>query len=125
MKRNIATSIILTIVTCGIYAFFWIVGINSDINRLSKEQGTDGFLVIILSLVTGGLYLYYWLYQMSIRLIRVQKEHGIVPAVGSEWVFTLLPLAGLGIVSYAFMQDGINKIVDIESSGQPITNINA
>lgn len=37
-QRNIALSIVLTVVTCGIYWLYWLSCLTNDIHRLSGEK---------------------------------------------------------------------------------------
>ena len=55
-KRGVFVSLLLTIITCGIYAYFWIGSLSNDISDCLGEQrngAMDGFLTFI----TCGLYL--------------------------------------------------------------------
>ena len=106
-RREIAISIILSLVTCGIYGLIWLAGLNDDINSLSGENGaTSGGMVVLLSIVTCGIYLLYWYYTAGKRLKTVTGETG-----SDEILYLVLGLFGLGIISMALMQDKVNKIV--------------
>lgn len=41
-NRNVALYIVLSIVTCGIFALYWFVCIADDANTLSNNKGTSG-----------------------------------------------------------------------------------
>ena len=71
-RRSIGLAIVLSIITCGIYALYWIGKINDDVNVLSGEtQATSGGMVLLLSIVTCGIYELYWLYKMGERCDRI------------------------------------------------------
>lgn len=56
-QRNIAVSIILTIVTCGIYGIVWFVMLNDEIRNASKDYGMpSGGVAFLLTIVTCGIY---------------------------------------------------------------------
>lgn len=41
-KRNIALSIIFTLITCGIYGLYWFVCLTDETNQAAGEQKTTG-----------------------------------------------------------------------------------
>ena len=107
-RRSIGLAIVLSIITCGIYALYWIVKINDDVNALSGEtQATSGGMVLLLSIVTCGIYELYWLYKMGERCDRIKGN-----ASGSNnVVYLILGIFGLSIVSLCLIQDTLNKAV--------------
>jgi hypothetical protein len=63
--------ILLTMVTCGIYGYYMIYKLASDVNQICAEDGDKvGGLgtYILLSIVTCGFYSFYWLYKIQNRL---------------------------------------------------------
>ena len=105
--RKIATCIILSFVTCGIYGIYWMIKLNDDINSLSGQPGRSGGMVILLSLVTCGVYGVYWMWTMGKKTDIIKGD----PSGSSHIMFLLVTCVGLGIVAYAMMQDTINKAV--------------
>ena len=60
-KRSVALAIILSIVTCGIYAIYWQVCLVNDMNKVSKKENAKGGVVVfLLSLITCSIYWLYW-----------------------------------------------------------------
>ena len=107
--RNLVTSIILSIVTCGIYGIYWFIVLTDEINLLTKEEkDLSGALSFVLSLVTCGIYSYIWAYKMGQK---VDKLNGNKDG-SSGILYLLLVLFGLGIVNYALIQETINKTVE-------------
>lgn len=52
-KRNLAVSIILTIVTCGIYGIYWFIVMTDDTKNVSGDiNGASGGVAFLLTLVT-------------------------------------------------------------------------
>lgn len=107
-NRSIAVSIILSLVTCGFYSWYWLVCLNDDLNKLTKREDTSGGVVLILTLVTCGIYGWYWLYKSGEKVDYLKQANGETPA-SSAIVYLLLGIFGLGIISYALIQDEINK----------------
>lgn len=108
VPRNIAVAIILLIVTCGIYGWYWIIKVNDEVNQLSGDyQATSGVMVLLLSIVTCGIYSWYWQYKMGERCDRINH----VPHGNSGILYLILSLFGLGIIGICLMQDTINKAV--------------
>lgn len=108
-NRNIALCIVLSIITCGIYGLYWLVVLNDDVNLVSKEPNpTSGGMVLLLTIVTCGIYGWYWLYKQGEKLDRADGGSS------SGILYLVLGFVGLAIVSYALMQDRLNKF-----SGNP------
>ena len=106
-ERNIPVSIMLTIVTCGIYGLYWIAKINDEMDMLvDDESNISGALVVALSIVTCGIYMIYWNYKMGTK---VDELKGTNASTGILYlVFSCL---GLGIIVLAIIQDEINKVI--------------
>ena len=116
--REIALCIIFSIITCGIYGWYWIYKMNEEINTISNHpEDTSGGLVILLSIITCGIYGIYWSYKMGEKLSEYYKASGNSGDRDLGILFLILMLANYfscavcGVVCYGLMQDNINKIV--------------
>lgn len=108
-QRNIAVSIILSIITCGIYGIYWMIVLNDEINTLTNDNtALSGGMVFLLSLVTCGIYSFVWMYQMGEKLDRYYVSKG-EPSGSRGILYIILSILGFGIISYALMQDSLNK----------------
>lgn len=106
-KRNIAVSIILSFITCGIYGIYWMIKLNDEINELVGDtQATSGGVVYILSLITCGIYGLYWMYKMGEKCDKIKNSNS-----STGVVYLILGLFGLSIINYCLMQDTINKAI--------------
>ncbi|MCR5789582.1 MAG: DUF4234 domain-containing protein [Lachnospiraceae bacterium] len=107
--RNIAVCIILSLITCGIYALYWMYVLNEDVSAVAGEEPqTSGGLVILFSIITCGIYMWYWLYKEGELVSNIKVKNG--SAAGSDAVvFLILAIFGLSIVDLALMQDAVNK----------------
>lgn len=101
--RSIVMYIILTIITLGIYGYYFIYKLAQDVNEMCKDDGqkTGGLVAfILLSFVTCGLYAYYWYYQVANRLQANAPKYGItVTESGSTillWCLIGLLVCGIG-----------------------------
>ena len=107
--RNIALCIVFSIITFGIYALYWFVCLTNDANQESGQtDATSGGVALLLTIVTCNIYGWFWAYKMGEKIDAIKTKNG-QPAGNSSILFLLLQLCGLGIVSYAIMQDTINK----------------
>ena len=75
-ERNLAVSIILSIVTCGIYGLYWFVKLTDETKYLTGTDGADGIVALLLTLVTCGIYGWYWNYKLGERVDMLKKNRG-------------------------------------------------
>ncbi len=107
-KRDIAISIILTIVTCGIYGLYWCACLNDELKHEAKEDGfTSGGMVVLLSIVTCGIYTIYWSYKMGEFVDKTKKNTD-----NTGILYLILSLIGFDIVVYALIQNELNKKIE-------------
>lgn len=112
VRRNIAVCIVLSIVTCGIYGLYWLVCLANDTNiACGDRNGTSGGMVLLFSIITCGIYLFYFMYKQGVKLEAAKGNPG-GSASGSGILYLVLTFFGLSIVSYALMQDELNKLSD-------------
>lgn len=109
-RREIAVCIILSIVTCGIYGIYWFICLTDDTNYIAGRQDTSGGMAFLFTLLTCGIYSLYWMYKQGEKLDNVKTAHGM-PSSNSGILYLILAVFGLSIVSYALMQDSINKML--------------
>lgn len=78
--RNLLVYILLTIITCGIYSYYFIYSVAQDVNTACEGDGeTTGGLVafILLSFITCGIYSWYWQYKLGNRLASNAPRFGL------------------------------------------------
>lgn len=111
-RRPVATAIILTIITCGIYGIYWMIKLNDEVNAVNgSTTDTSGGIVFLLSIVTCGIYMLYWMYKMGEKLDMIHARKGF-PTQSRGILYLILSIFGLSIVSYALIQDSLNKAID-------------
>lgn len=106
-NRNIATHIILSIITCGIYGIFWVIKMGRDAVRI-KDVNDSGTLEIVLMIFFPfiGFFLAEKKFAEGCQMYGVPHEDRSV-------LYLVLGLFGLGIVNYALMQSDLNKLADM------------
>ena len=112
-ERNIATNVILSIVTCGIYGIFWFIQLTDDTSRVSDDKSMSGGMSFLLSLVTCGIYSVYWAYKMGKNLYQTKLDKDL-RAQDNSILYLVLQLFGLGIANYCLMQNELNDIAQTQ-----------
>lgn len=108
-NRSIVLSIILSIITCGIYGLFWYAFMVDDANKVSGEyDSTSGGLTILYSLLTCGLYKIYWSYKVGKQLYNAGLNYG-KDISDNSILYLILSLFGLSIISDALIQNDLNS----------------
>lgn len=78
--RNLVTYIVLNIITCGIYGYYFLYKMAEDANIICADDGktTSGLVTfIVLSFVTCSLYALYWYYSLGNRLAENAPRYGL------------------------------------------------
>ena len=109
-NKSIATAIILSIVTCGIYGIIWYINLVNDVNKICNDDKSNqsGGTVFLLTLVTCGIYGIIWFYQAGKRMYEVGPKYGIQISDNSV-IYLVLMLFGLGIVNFCLVQSDLNR----------------
>lgn len=110
-KKNIATQIILSIITCGIYGIIWFITLTDDAANASDDHSMSGGVALLLTIVTCGIYGIYWAYKMG-KIMAAAKEKAGLSSSDNSILYLVLQLFGLGIVNYCLIQSDLNEIID-------------
>lgn len=102
IKRSIASCIILSFVTCGIYSIFWWINLNNDF-AIKNNENANGVMVVFLSFITCGIYSLIWFYQMGKN---IEKAGG----KNEGFLYLILTILGFGLVSLALIQNQENEL---------------
>ncbi|ROR27192.1 uncharacterized protein DUF4234 [Mobilisporobacter senegalensis] len=110
-QRDIAISVILSIITCGIYGIYWMIVLTDDIAKASDDYSVSGGMAFLLSLITCGIYSIYWAYKMGQNITIAKQKRGMdTNGQDMSIIYLLLQVFGLGIVNYCLMQSELNKM---------------
>ena len=109
--RNFLLVVIFSILTCGIYGFYFIHTMAKDINIICAGDGekTAGLAEYILfSILTCGIYAYIWDYKFEDRLVRNGLRYGVlISESGSTvllWKLFGTFLCGIGLIMAPYIQ---------------------
>lgn len=78
--RSLLAYILLTLITCGIYSWYFIYALARDVNVACAGDGkqTAGLVkFILLSLITCGIYSFIWYYGLGNRLAANAPRYGM------------------------------------------------
>ncbi len=106
--RSIITYLLLSLITFGIYAIWFLHRMTKDINELCREDGnrTPGVLALVLfSLLTCGLYGLFWWYRVGDILAVAVRKRNLNSSVSGSGVLICFVLGYFvfGIASWVGM----------------------
>ncbi len=108
-ERDIATCVILSFITCGIYGLYWYAMMSDESNELSDITTASGGMAILYMILSCGIYYFYWNYKMGQKLYLAGKRYGI-DISDNAGLYLILSLLGLGIVSECLIQSDLNRL---------------
>ena len=108
--RSIAVSILLTLITCGIYMFYWQYKQMVTLNAWLKRDEYSFWLCFFLSLLTCRTFGIYYEYKMANGINEVRAAEGKWVDSSLAVLSVLLTIFGLGMVSRAIQQEHVNNL---------------
>ena len=109
LKRSIPLALVLSVVTCGIYAIYWCVKLTDEANEITGDRNaTSGIMAFVFSLVTCGIYMVYWSYKMGEKVDQIKG----LRSGNTGILYLILSIFGLLLVNQALIQDTINDRLD-------------
>ncbi len=112
-NRDIVTSVILTVITCGFYGFYWLSELTDDCGDASGDHSISGGMSVLLWLITCGIYSWYWSYQMGKR-IRVAQEKRHLPVTDNSTLYLIFSIFKLDIVNWILLQSDLNQLAEFD-----------
>lgn len=106
-KRKVEVSLILSLLTFGLYSLYWKYLTVKNIKALKKEN--SGFVSEYLCLIFVPFYSLYWWYTRGEEVKKELKKHNQT-AYGNGTIFIILELLGLNFVSLFIMQKNFNAL---------------
>jgi len=103
-------AIIFSILTCGIYLYYWFYQIMSSHYHLTGRRDTAG-MDLVLGLVTCGIYFIYMGYKMG-KLEAEIYDNYADRSKDDSILYIILNIFGMFIITYAIVQSNLNYIVD-------------
>lgn len=117
-RRNIGLNVVLSIITCGIYAIYWFYQIAQDFENTQTpgKVNMSAGMIILLDILTCGIYGYYVYYKWGAQTPEVFALYGRQKEDKSI-LYLLLSIFGLGIVNICLIQNDLNELAD--AGGMP------
>ena len=106
-RRNLAASIIFTIITCGIYGLFWAYFMGKEAIRVYDEDDSGTLEIVLMILLPFiGFFL------MERKFYEAHQRMGITNKSDNSIIYLILGIFGLAIIDYALFQNDLNKLAD-------------
>lgn len=117
-KRSFLQYILLSVVTCSLYHYWFMDSLVKDVNAICKKDGQDTVGVgrmIGFSILTFGVYQYLWLAEIVDRVYDSADEYDVEIRQDSESFFIwmiLVPFIGYFIAMHRFVSD-VNQLAAV------------
>ena len=92
-QRSFGMILLLSIITCGIYFYYYLYVITRDLNVMAQNDGEeqDPAFVILLYFLTCGIFIFYWYYKQGNRMQRLGQHNSIdITESGTTYLIWLL-----------------------------------
>ena len=110
-KKSVALVIVLSLLTCGIYYYFWIYDTTKNVNTYLEQEFIAPEIAVLLSVVTCGIYIYVWAFQIGKQLTLAQRKAGMYETDNSV-LYLILAIFGFWIIAVGVIQNELNKVWD-------------
>jgi hypothetical protein len=101
--RSIGLTILLTIVTFGIWTFFWSYMTGEDLKRY-RHDGLGGVVYVLINFILSPVVMFL----MADEVAKLYQDVGEEPPITAVWgLWFLLPLIG-HLIWYIRIQNAIN-----------------
>jgi hypothetical protein len=107
--RSIVVSLLLTLITCGLYGLYWQYKQMATLNAWLRREEYAFWLWFFLSIITCGIFAIYYEYKMAKGINEVQANNEFFVSSDLAIICVLLAIFSLSIVSLAIQQNEINK----------------
>ena len=121
-RLKIGLSIFLSILTLGIYAIYWQYVLVKNTKILLKDE--TGCAKEMICLIFLPFYPLFWWFTKGETLKKTLLSMD-VDALGGGWIYTLLGMFGLYIVSMSILQNDFNALPERAEAPDPAKDENA
>jgi len=112
VRRSGLTVLLFTIITCGIYQFYWLYQVMEDINKASGERRLNSGGLLLASILCMPL-IWVAYYKIDKELMRLSAENGCFYRENFVMWLVLSFLCGIGLYVADFnVCGGFNEIWD-------------
>ena len=118
-RRESGIVLVLSVVTCGIYLFFWYHETYRELEELAGETptGNSYWVDLLLNFVTCSLYGIFVDYKISQQIEALYRNHSVPNPPDTATAAILLDVAAFftgyftNFITSAIHQDHLNKLV--------------
>lgn len=114
-KRSPIAVILLSIITCWLYALYLIYNMSEEIRPYAEEEMMAPGLELLLCIVCFP-YIIFWVYKYSKALYYMQNQAGIQYPSDNTVLNVVLTVLGFPVIAMAIMQSDINRVADFKNS---------
>lgn len=107
--RSIPVVLILTIITCGIYQFYWIYKMSDEIKTYTENYNVNPGLDLLLSILCFYPYSIYLSYRYGQNQMDAQRRAG-TPVTDDTLLYVVLSIFGFFIVNQLIIQSKMNDV---------------
>lgn len=105
-KRNPVVTLLLMIVTFGIYFFVWFYKANTELKPLSRQTWSVGLWTFLILIPIAGI-VSLWMMADNVFAARSARN---VPGMGKVAMFLLLFLPLVNLIGIPLVQSEMNKV---------------
>ncbi|MBZ0115567.1 MAG: DUF4234 domain-containing protein [Sandaracinaceae bacterium] len=113
-RREAWLVIVLSVVTCGIYYFYWQYATTSELKQVSGRDDLNPGLDLLITILLCGVYGIYVQYRNAQVVHQVLAQRGQPHEDRSQFILILhlvhLVTGVTGIIAMAILQDELNKL---------------
>lgn len=107
--RNIVLYVVLSVVTCGLWAIVWVFQLGGDIQRLRGDGKPNVLVDVLLTIVTCGLWGFFAAYQWTVLIQQPMRERGQHVDANLPVICLVASFFGLQLVTLILMQSVVNQ----------------
>jgi len=109
---NVPIQLVLTILTCGLFNFYWNYRQMQACNQMLVRKEFQFGIWLLLTILTCGIYHLFYQYKMGMALVELQRIRQQPVFENLPVLSLLVSIFGLSIGIDAIHQLEINKLVD-------------
>jgi hypothetical protein len=109
-KRDLGITILLNVVTLGLYAFYWIPAMGDDVNRIVKRPVFSFWVTLAVSIITCGIGLSVF---ETLYAYELEKDPRYRKLGGRPWLWQIVLGLNVAALILAFVSAGIAIILSI------------
>lgn len=110
-RRSVITTLLLCMITCGLYYLWLIYSISQEMNELTNTNQNNAALDLLLTIITCGFYPIYWFYKISRQIEDCEYDLGMRTS-SIALLNVLLSVVQLGIIAMLIVVSEMNRCID-------------